>query len=162
MKITKRQLRRIIREEYSRLKTQGLIKEGKAEEWDAKIKRNKPYIMGDASLFYWLRQNGNPLSIEHYSMSPVSMPEVILELISENAFLQGTKCIGRIASYMSGYAIYLFADRNEYKVVCREHTTGALIVAEIPRDEELLVEITRYMTKMSSGNAELDSYITLH
>ncbi len=34
MRITKRQLKRIIREEYTRLKRQGLIHEGLGAEWD--------------------------------------------------------------------------------------------------------------------------------
>ena len=157
MRITKRQLRQIIKTSLLEARARRT-----PPDLGAINKRNKPYIISDASLFYWLRQNGNPLSIEHYSMNPVAMPEVILELISENSFLQGTKCIGRIASYMNGHAIYLFADRNEYKVVCRDHETAGLIVAEnIPQSEyELLVEVTEYMRKMKSGNIELDSYIS--
>jgi|SRR6056300_619682 hypothetical protein len=125
-------------------------------------KRNKPYITSDASLFYWLRQNNHPLSVAHYAMEPFSMPKVIIELVNEHSFLSGYRVIGRISTYMNGYAVYLFSDESNYAVVCMNHKTGGLIAAEnIPIGEyELLVEVTDYMRKMNSGIPELDSYIS--
>jgi len=158
MRITESKLRQIVK----RVLLEARPRRSPPPDLGAISKRNKQYITSDASLFYWLRQNGNPLSIAHYSMEPFSMPETVIEMISENSFLSGFKCIGQISTIMTGYAVYLFANQNEYTVICRNHKDGRLIVADgiLRREYELLVDLTDYMVKMRSGNAELDSYIS--
>jgi hypothetical protein len=151
MKITESRLRRIIKKTLVESRP----------DLSAASRRNKPYIMSDESLYYWLRQNMNPLSIDHYSLEPYRMHERVIDLIENNSFLSGFRCIGQVMTYMKNYSVYLFANRNEYTVVCINHSTDGLITAKgIPRsDYELLVELIKYMSKKESGNSELEQYI---
>jgi hypothetical protein len=153
MKTTKTKLRKIIRKVL-----QESAKLGFAETID----RNKPYIQGDPSLYYWLKQNGNPISIADYSTDPVSMPAHYIDLIKTEAVLQGAKCIGTITSWSRNTRIILFSDTpfTKYIIVFQNHRTQALdTIAEIPVDIELLVQIVDYIRYSESGNPVLDKYI---
>lgn len=136
--------------------------EARGFDWDATIKRNKPYITDDPYLFYSLRQNGNPMSIEHYALNPVALPTSVIELIEGNEFLQDSKCVGKISTFMQGHSIYLFRNSQSYIVVAKEYGTGRLTVADgiSPSDYSRLVEVTKYMASLKSGNPDLDKHIS--
>ena len=101
------------------------------------LDQNKPYIMSDASLYYWLQQNGYPFSVQHYAMEPQSLPSDIKKLMDDNQFLLGFKCIGRIGSWMRGHSIYLFGDHMaaEYIVVFKDFKTCLNWIKDNVKDE---------------------------
>ena len=153
MKITIPKLRKLIRT---------TLQESARLSFGETIDRNKKYIVGDPSLYYWLRQNGNPMSVAHYETDPVSMPGHYIDMIETEPSLKGTKCIGTIGAWSRDHRIILFADSafTKYIVVFQNYKTQAIdIQVEIPIKPELLVQIVDYVRKGESGNQELDNYI---
>lgn len=154
MKTTIPKLRKIIRT---------TLQESARLSFSETIARNKEYIVGDPSLYYWLRQNRNPMSVAHYATDPVSMPREYIDLIETEPSLQGTKCIGTIGAWSKDHRIILFANApfTEYIVVFQNYQTQAVdILVTIPVKPELLVQIVDYVRKGEMGNAELDKYIS--
>ena len=153
MKTTIPKLRKAIRR---------VLQESSKLSFSETIDRNKEHIIGDPSLHYWLKQNGNPMSVAEYATDPVSLPGHYIDMIETEPDLQGVKCIGTISAWSRNHRIILFADApfTEYIVVFQNYKTQSIdTLAVIPIDPQLLVQIVDYIRKDESGNPELDNYI---
>ena len=130
-----------------------------------RLERAKPYIIGDQSLFYWLRQNYNKgFSIDMYALEPARTPEHVMDMMDIEPALQGLKVVGTISNRIPGFGTYLFREEPsyDYTVVQADYKTGRGIIAKgFGNDAATLAQIVNHMIKRNPPpNPELDKYIT--
>ena len=144
-----------------------ITESSRAQQYDNKINRAKPYIASDPSLYYDLRQSGHPFSVAHYSLEPIRTQEQIMNMLDSEQYLQGMKVIGEISNTVPGIITYLLRDSATYDYAVLHvgyNTNSGILASNFGSEYSMLKRIVKYIRSQRGGympsDTELDQYIT--
>ena len=158
MKTTIPKLRKVI--------SKVITESSRAQEYDNKISRAKPYIASDPSLYYDLRQSGHPFSVAHYSLEPIRTQEQIMNMLDSKSYLQGMKVVGEISNTVPGVVTYLLRDSVSYDYAVLHvgyDTNSGILASNFGSEYPMLKRIVKYISRQRNyipSDPELDQYIT--